>query len=294
MSNPQSFTRFGDLPTEVRLLIWEQHFNSYFPAPHIHTLNGGYLSKKISSLRPIICRGRLLKTLADRYEWTARDAPVLQFKTILPDMPAAGDFHLAHRDAVVTWPKLHPFINHEALNVARTRCEPYDAIDLWLDESTLNISQPCLVKFTSDVFRIDPYIAKITLKLNSASWLARIRRIAIGPITLCGHCEALSILRFLHQTRDLDEIYILLSPGFIKSQTSHPTVCAQDRRDRLAVTDTSTAGFSGSKIRMLGIPASDGIYVTGDSGDAAALRTIIDELTQRYDKAKIMYGCLDV
>lgn len=64
--NP-SFGRFGDFPPEIRLLIWEHHFDSYFQPPLIHTLNGGFLSWDTGQSEPLLflhsitSRGRLLK-----------------------------------------------------------------------------------------------------------------------------------------------------------------------------------------------------------------------------------------
>ncbi|KAI0439147.1 hypothetical protein F4803DRAFT_532403 [Xylaria telfairii] len=299
MPDTQLFSRFSDFPPEIRLLIWEHHFGSYFKSPLIHTLNGGFLSwetgqsEPLSSLRSITSRGRLLKSLADRYDWQMRDVPILQWKTVIRDLsPVSGKIFSAYRGVIATWPRVHPLINREAFDVARACCSRYDVIDLWLDNSTLNISQPCLADVVSDVFRIDPGIAQMILGLNSTHWLARIRRLAIGPFELGVDFDAISVLRILEHTRDLDEIYILLSPEIIESQTRH---CDMHHESR---TEVSTVGVGaathfGNKMRELGSPTSDGGYVTGDSDCAAALRNIVFELRQRCSDAKITYGCLD-
>ncbi|KAI0867142.1 hypothetical protein F4860DRAFT_499712 [Xylaria cubensis] len=302
MSDIQSFYRFSDFPTELRLLIWEHHFDSYFKSPLIHTLNGGFLSwdtgqlEPLSSLRSIISRGRLLKSLADRYDWHARDVPILQWKTVIQDLsPVSGKIYSAHRGVRSIWPRVHPLINHEAFDVARARCKRYDVIDLWLDNSTLNISQPCLVNVATDVFRIDPTIAKMMMGLNATYWLARIRRLAIGPLELGGRLDVVSILRILEHTRDLNEIYILLSPAYIESQTGSWDMRANGARIGISmVTTIGAAELYGSKMRELGSPASNIDYVTGDSDCAAALQNIVNELRQRYSEAKITYGCLDM
>ncbi|KAI0454707.1 hypothetical protein F5B21DRAFT_231813 [Xylaria acuta] len=301
MSDPQSFSRFSDFPAEIRLLIWEHHFDSYFKSPLIHTLNGGFLSwdmgqlEPLSSLRSITSRGRLLKTLADRYDWHTRGVPILQWKTVIHDVsPVSGKIYSAHRGVMPIWPRLRPLINHEAFGVARARCKRYDVIDLWLDNSTLNISQPCLVDLASDVFRIDPGIAKMMLGLSDIYWLARIRRLAIGPFELRGHLDVVSILRILEHTRDLDEIYILLPREFIGSQTDYRDMHADGSRMRLSTVNIGAAGHRGSEMRELGSPASDGVYVAGDSDCATAVRSIVYELGQRCSEAKITYGCLDV
>ncbi|RYC53914.1 hypothetical protein CHU98_g12295 [Xylaria longipes] len=301
MTDTQSFSRFGDLPTEIRLLIWEHHFDSYFNSPLIHTLNGGFLSwetgrlEPLSSLRLITSRGRLLKSLADRYDWHLRGVPILQWKTVIHDLsPVSGKIYSAHRGVTATWPRLHPLINHEAFNVAWARCKRYEVIDLWLDNSTLNISQPCLVDVVRDVFRIDPGIAKMMLGLNGTYWLARIRRLAIGPVVLHGHLDVVSILRILEHTRDLDEIYILLSPEFIDSQIGYRDIHGHGSKMGLSMVNVSAAGHFGSKMKEMDSPVSDSAYVTGDSGCAAALRSIVYELRHRCSEAKITYGCLDV
>ncbi|KAI0104713.1 hypothetical protein GGR51DRAFT_225707 [Nemania sp. FL0031] len=303
MSDIESFARFPDFPTEIRLLIWEHHFDSYFQTPRIHTLNGGFLSwstgqlEPLSSLRSITSRGRLLKSLADRYDWHLRDVPILQWKTVIRDLsPVSGKIYSAHRGVIATWPRLQPLINREALDVARSRCKRYDILDLWLDNSTLNISQPCLVDVLFDVFRIDPGIAKMMpgLNMNSTLWLARIRRLAIGPFELHGHYDAVSILRILEHTRDLDEIYILLSPEIISSQTYHPAMRTHRIRKGFSLIEVSVEGQFGSKTRELASPSPDGGYVTGDLDYAATLRSIVYELSGRCSHARITYGCLDV
>ncbi|KAI0487050.1 hypothetical protein F4859DRAFT_468010 [Xylaria cf. heliscus] len=301
MPDTQSFSRFSDFPTEIRLLIWKHHFDSYFKPPLIHTLNGGFLSwdtghlEPLSSLRSITSRGRLLKGLADRYDWHMRDVPILQWKTVIYDFsPVSGKIFSAYRGVMPAWPRLHPLINHEAFDVARACCTRYDVIDLWLDNSTLNITQPCLVDVVSDVFRIDPGIAKMMLGLNSTYWLACIRRLAIGPFELSGNFDVVSILRIIEHTRDLDEIYILLSPEFINSQTGCRDMRVHGSKTGLSMADVTVAGHFGGQMRELGSPASDGAYVTGDSDCAAALRGMVYELRQRCSSAKIIYGCLDV
>ncbi|KAI1757619.1 hypothetical protein F4782DRAFT_136111 [Xylaria castorea] len=298
MPDIQSFGQFSDLPTEIRLLIWEHHFDSYFKTPLVHTLNGGFLSwdtgqlEPLSSLRSITSRGRLLKSLADRYDWHMRDVPILQWRTVIQDLsPVSGKIYSAHRGARAIWPRLHPLINHEAFDVARACCRRYDVIDLWLDNSTLNISQPCLVNVVTDVFRIDPGIAKMMMGLNGTNWLARIRRLAIGPLELRGHLDVVSILRILEHTRDLDEIYILLSPEFIESQAGSRDIGS---RMGLSMVTIGAAGHFGNKMRELGSPASNSAYVTGDSDCVAALQSIVGELRQRSSEAKITYGCLDM
>jgi hypothetical protein len=94
-------------------------------------------------------------------------------------------------------------------------------IDLWLDDTTLNISQPCLVDVASDVFRVDPGIAKMMLGLSDKPWLACIRRLAMGPFGLGAHYDIISILRILDRTRGLEEIYILLSLEVISAKTCY-------------------------------------------------------------------------
>ncbi|KAI1131450.1 hypothetical protein F5Y10DRAFT_66788 [Nemania abortiva] len=304
MSDIESFTRFPDFPTEIRLLIWEHHFDSYFQTPSIHTLNGGFLSwdtgqlEPLSSLRSITSRGRLLKSLADRYGWHLRDVPILQWQTVIHDLsPVSGKIYSAHRGVIATWPRLRPLINHEAFDVARSLCKRYDILDLWLDNSTLNISQPCLVDVVSDVFRIDPGIAKMMLGLNGTLWLARIRRLAIGPFELHGHFDAVSILRILEHTGDLDEIYILLSPDIMSSQPRHHATSTRRIRKGFSLIEVSVEGQFGSKMREWVSPSSpspDGGYVTGDADCAATLRSIVYELSRRCSHAKITYGCLDV
>lgn len=209
--------------------------------------------------------------------------------------PVSGKIYSAHRGVIATWPRLRPLINHEAFDVARTRCKRYDIIDLWLDSSTLNISQPCLVDVVSDVFRIDPGIAKMILGLNSTSWLARIRRLAIGPFELHGQFDVVSILRILeHITQELEEIYILLSPEVISSQTCHHAMNAQNPRKGFSLIEVSIEGPFGSNMRELVSPSPASAYVTGDSDCAATLRSIVYELSRRCRHAKIAYGCLDV
>ncbi|KAI0414222.1 hypothetical protein F5X98DRAFT_256787 [Xylaria grammica] len=301
MSDVQSFSCFNCLPTEIRRLIWAHHFDSYFQPPLIHTLNGGFLSwdtgqlEPLSSLRSITSRGRLLKSLADRYDWHMRDVPILQWKTVIHDLsPVSGKIYSAHHGVIATWPGLRPLINHEALDVARARCRRYDVVDLWLDNSTLNISQPCLVDVISDVFRIDPGIAKMMLGVDGTLWLARIRRLAIGPFDLRRHYDVTSILRILEHTRDLDEIYVLLSPEVSDSQTWHHNVCARGSRMGFSLIEFAIGDQFETKIGELESPSSDATYVTGDSNGTDTLRTIVRELSQRCSNAKITYGCLDV
>lgn len=210
--------------------------------------------------------------------------------------PVSGEIYAAHRGAIATWPRLQPLINHEALSVARARCEHYDTLDLWLDNSTLNISQPCLADVVSDVFRVDPGIAKMMLGLNGASWLARIRRLAIGPFELGGHFDVMSILRILQHTRDLDEVYILLPPEAINWRTcdQHHDMHARRRKNGFSLIEVSAEGPFDSKMRELGSPPSDGAFVAGDSDCAATLSSIVYELGRKCSKAKITYGCLDI
>ncbi|KAI0530344.1 hypothetical protein GGR58DRAFT_240123 [Xylaria digitata] len=295
MSTIQSFSRFNDFPIEIRLLIWEHHFDSYFKSPLVHTLNGGFLSWGTSSLRSITCRGRLLKSLADRYDWYTRDVPILQWKTVIHDLsPVSGKIYSAHPGIIATWPGLRPLINHEALGVARTCCKRYDVVDLWLDSSTLNISQPCLVDFMSDVFRTDPGIAKMMLGLDGALWLARIRRLAIGPFDLRRHYGVTSILRILEHTRDLKEIYILLSPEVTGSQTWHHNVYTRRSRMGFSLLEVAIGDQFETKMGELESPSPSIVHGTGDSYGAETLRTIVHELSQRCSNAKITYGCLDV
>ncbi|KAJ2990308.1 hypothetical protein NUW58_g3010 [Xylaria curta] len=299
MSDIESFSRFGDLPVEIRLLIWEHHFDSYFKSPLLHTLNGGFLSRDtcqlepLSSLRSITSRGRLLKSLADRYDWHTRDVPILQWKTVIHDLsPVSGKIYSAHGGVTAAWPKLRPLINHEAFSVARARCKRYDLVDLWLDNSTLNISQPCLVDIMFDVFRIDPGIAKMMLGLNGTYWLARVRRLAIGPFEPRGHFDSTSILRIVEHTRDLDEIYVLLSPEFIKLHTCRHDWHTHGNRAGFSMVEVHAEGYFGNKMSGLDSPPSESGYVTGDSDCAAALRSIVHELRQKCSRAKITYGCL--
>ncbi|KAI3331104.1 hypothetical protein F4824DRAFT_476740 [Ustulina deusta] len=301
MSGTSSFSRFRDLPTEIRLLIWKHHFDSYFKSPLVHTLNGGFLSwdagqlEPLSSLRSITSRGRLLKSLADRYDWHMRDVPILQWKTVIHDLsPVSGKIYSAHHGVIDSWPELRPLINHEALDAARACCKRYGVVDLWLDNSTLNISQPCLVDVASDVFRIDPAIAKMMLGLNSTPWLARIHRLAIGPFDLRGRYDVMSILRILEHTRDLDEIYILLSREVADSQTWHHKACTRRSSTGFSLMDFAIGKRFESKMWELESHSSDAAYVTGDLGGAETLRSIVHELSQRCSNAKITYGCLDV
>ncbi|KAK5625202.1 hypothetical protein RRF57_000918 [Xylaria bambusicola] len=235
------------------------------------------------------------RSLADRYDWHMRDVPILQWRTVIRDLsPVSGRIYSAHDGVVATWPGLQPLINHEALDTARACCQRYEVVDLWLDNSTLNISQPCLVDIASDVFRIDPGIAKMMLGLNGTPWLARIRRLAIGPFELRGNYDVISILRILELTRDLDEIYILLSREVADIQTW----------PRNARTRSSILGFSWMEVGMgqrfetklweLEGHSSDTGYVPGDTGGTETLRSIVHELSQKCSNAKITYGCLEV
>ncbi|KAI1421475.1 hypothetical protein F5Y12DRAFT_767847 [Xylaria sp. FL1777] len=301
MSGTPTFSRFRDFPTEIRLLIWAYHFESYFKSPLVHTLNGGFLSwntdhlEPLSSLRSIISRGRLLKSLADRYDWHIRDVPILQWKTVIHNLsPVSGIIYSARHGVIATWPGLQPLINHEALDVARACCKRYDAVDLWLDNSTLNISQPCLVDVVSDVFRIDPGIAKLILGLNSAPWLARIRRLAIGPFDLRGQYDVISILRILELTRDLDEIYILLSREVADSQAWPHDVYKKRSKMGISLLEVVIGERLETKTWEWENYSSDTAYVTGDLDGTETLRSIVHELGQRCTHAKITYGCLDV
>ncbi|KAI0404739.1 hypothetical protein F4802DRAFT_597912 [Xylaria palmicola] len=300
MSDARSFCRFKDLPTEIRLLIWAYHFDLYFESPHMRTLNGGFLSWEtgqlgpLFSLRSIISRGRLLKSLADRYDWHVRDVPILQWKTVIHDFsPVTGKIYSAHRSVMVAWPRMQPLINHEAFSVARTHAMRHEIVDLWLDGSTLNISQPCLVDVTSDVFRIDLGIAKM-MGLSETCWVARIRRLAIGPFETRRPFDASSIWRILERTRDVEEIYVLLSPDFIGPQTRHHNMHVFRRRIGPSMVEARAEEHSGNKTKEYDSPPRDSAYVAGDSDCAVALRGLVDELRQRCRNAKITYGCLDV
>ncbi|KAF2971986.1 hypothetical protein GQX73_g1632 [Xylaria multiplex] len=297
----QSFSRFSDFPIEIRLLIWEHHFDSYFKSPLVHTLNGGFLSwdtgqlEPLSSLRSITCRGRLLKSLADRYDWHTRDVPILQWKTVIHDLsPVSGKIYSAHPGVIATWPGLRPLINHEALGVARARCKRYEVVDLWLDNSTLNISQPCLVDVISDVFRIDPGIAKMMLGFDGALWLARIRRLAIGPFDLRRQYDVTSVLRILEHTQDLKEIYILLSPEVTGSQTWHHNVYTRRSKMGFSLLEVAVGDQFETKIGELESLSSSIPHGMGDWDGAETLRAIVHQLNQRCSSAKITYGCLDV
>ncbi|KAI0814066.1 hypothetical protein GGR55DRAFT_494967 [Xylaria sp. FL0064] len=301
MSDTPSFSRFRDLPTEIRLLIWEHHFDSYFKSPVVHTLNGGFLSwdtgqlEPLSSLRSITSRGRLLKSLADRYDWHMRDVPILQWKTVIHDLsPVSGKIYSARHGVIATWSDLRPLINHEALAVARACCKRYNVVDLWLDNSTLNISQPCLVDFASDVFRIDPGIANMILGLNGAPWLARIRRLAVGPFDLRGQYDVISILRILEQTRDLEEIYILLSREVADSQVWQHHVCTRRSSMGLSLMEVPRGGRIETKMWELASHSSGPANDAGDLSGTETLRSVIHELSQRHSNAKVTYGCLDV
>ncbi|KAI1346315.1 hypothetical protein F5Y01DRAFT_27051 [Xylaria sp. FL0043] len=301
MSGTSSFSRFRDLPTEIRLLIWEHHFDSYFKSPLVHTPNGGFLSwdtgqlEPLLSLRSITSRGRLLKSLADRYDWHMRDVPILQWKTVIHDLsPVSGKIYSARHGVIATWPGLRPLINHEALAVARACCKRYDVVDLWLDNSTLNISQPCLVDFASDVFRIDPGIAKMILGLNGAPWLVRIRRLAVGPFDLHGQYDVISVLRILEHTRDLEEIYILLSREVADSQVWQHHVYTRRSSMGLSLMEVPRGGRLESKMRELASHSSGTANDAGDLSGTETLRSVIHELSQRHSNATITYGCLDV
>lgn len=55
-----------------------------------------------------------------------RNIPILQWKTVIRDLsPISGETYMAHRSALAAWPRLQPLVIHEALNVARARCECY-------------------------------------------------------------------------------------------------------------------------------------------------------------------------
>ncbi|KAI0429875.1 hypothetical protein F5Y09DRAFT_309033 [Xylaria sp. FL1042] len=301
MCDTVSFSRFRDLPTEIRLLIWEHHFDSYFKSPLLHTLNGGFLSWDVGqfqplwSLRCITSRGRLLKSLADRYDWHMRDVPILQWKTVIHDLsPVSGKIYSARHGVIATWPNLRPLINHEALDAARACCKRYDVVDLWLDNSTLNISQPCLVDIVSDVFRIDPGIAKMILRPNGAPWLARIRRLAIGPFDLRGQYDVISILRILGHTRDLEEIYILLSREVADSPAWRHNVYFQRSSIGLSLIEVAIEGQLETKMWELASHSSGTAQDAGDLGGVESLRSVVHELSQRHSNAKVTYGCLDV
>ncbi|KAI1171516.1 hypothetical protein F4777DRAFT_48942 [Nemania sp. FL0916] len=295
------FGRFSDFPTEIRLLIWEHHFDSYFRSPRFHTLNGGFLSwhtgrpDPLSSLRSITSRGRLLKSLADRYGWHLRDVSVLQWKTVIHDLsPVSGKIYTAQGGSVDTWPRLQPFVNHEALDVARSLCRHFEVIDLWLDNSTLNISQPSLVNLAYDVFRIDPGIARMMLGLNSTVWLSRIRRLAIGPFEPGEHFDDFSVLRILEHTRDLIEVYILLSPEVLDSQAWHGDLYSCRGSNGVCWIEVSAEGEFSSKTKELSGPSPGSGHATGDSEYIMAVGRIVLELQERHSSATIMYGCLGV
>ncbi|KAI0968446.1 hypothetical protein F4678DRAFT_474566 [Xylaria arbuscula] len=301
MSGTQSFSRFRDFPTEIRLLIWNHHFSSYFKSPFVHTLNGGFLSwdtgplEPLSYLRSITSRGRLLKSLADRYDWHMRDVPILQWKTVIHDLsPVSGKIYSARHGVIATWPGLQPLINHEALDAARACCKRYDVVDLWLDNSTLNVSQPCLVDVASDVFRIDPSIARMILGLDGAPWLARVRRVAIGPFDLRGQYDVVSMLRIFEHTRDLDEIYILLSREVADSQAGHNKVGTQKSNMGLSLIEVAIGEAFETKGWELENHSSNAGFGGGDSDSSETLRSIVYELSQRCSNAKITFGCLDV
>ncbi|KAI1820853.1 hypothetical protein F4861DRAFT_545146 [Xylaria intraflava] len=322
MPDTQSFGRFGDFPAEIRLQIWEEHFSTFFSkSPCMHTVNGGCLSfdKELSSLRLITDLGRLTKArcllLPALRSWInlvdidtisrsmgcsgrhvgGRGIPILQGKTVIHNLPPVyWSLYTTRERCFDAWPKLKPLINREAFEAARTYCKRYDVLDLWLDRSTLNISQPCLADVASDVFRIDPSIARMMLGLNDAPWLARIRRLAIGPFKPNKQCDATSILRVLERTGALDEVYLLLSPEVVYASTRRDDMRAHDR---IAVGPSSTeigvAGRSEQKMKELRWPCSDHDDLV-DAHYAGTLRTIAAELSRRCSSAKIKYGYIDV
>ncbi|KAI3317271.1 hypothetical protein HD806DRAFT_372672 [Xylariaceae sp. AK1471] len=302
MSEIRSFSRFGDFPTEIRLLIWEHHFNSFFKSPLIHVLNGGFLSwdagqsEPLAFLRSITNRGRLLKSLADRYDWHTRDVTILQWKTVIHDLsPVSGKVYSVQDGGIATWPSLQPLINYEAFEVAKLCCKRYQVIDLWLDNTTLNISQPCLVDVVYDVFRIDPGIAKMMIGLNGTPWLARIRRLAIGPFELHGRFDVISILRILDHTHDVEEIYILLSPEVMNPKTCRRDIQGPKCELAFSLVEADVEGQFDERIRELDGPSSssDSDHVTGDSDYAETLRRVVYELGRRCGTARITYGYLD-
>ncbi|KAI1359059.1 hypothetical protein F5Y08DRAFT_320458 [Xylaria arbuscula] len=306
MSCTPSFRRFSELPTEIRLLIWEQHFKSFFKSPLVHTLNGGFLSwdtnhmEHLSSLRSITSRGRLLKSLADRFDWHMRDVPILQWKTVIHDIsPVWGRIYSAHHHgAVASWPGLRPLINHEALEVARACCQRYEVVDLWLDSSTLNISQPCLVDVAADIFRVDPGIAKMMLGLDgtNAPWLARIRRLAVGPFGLRGQYDVSLIFGILELTRDVEEVYVLLEQEVAESRNWRHGACIRSGSAGVSLMEMAVGEAFESKLREMESSPSEPGYAPGhhSSDGVETLQSIVHELSKRCNNAKIAYGYLEV
>jgi hypothetical protein len=207
--------------------------------------------------------------------------------------PVSGKVYAAQGGIIAIWPSLRPLINHEAFEAAKTCCKRYQVVDLWLDSTTLNISQPCLVDVVSDVFRIDPGIAKIMLGLKSTPWLARIRRLAIGPFGLGGRFDAMSILRILDYTRDLVEVYILLSPEVINPKTRRCDIRAPNSDIGFCLMEADVEGQFEKRMRKLDGPPPDSDHVTDDSNCAETLRSVVYELGRRCSTARITYGCLD-
>ena len=241
----------------------------------------------------------LSRSLADRYDWHMRDVPILQWKTVIHDLsPVWGKIYSAHQNLVATWPGLRPLINHEALEAAQACCKRYEVVDLWLDNSTLNISQPCLVDVASDIFRVDPGIAKMMLGLEDTPWLARVRRVAIGPFDLRGPYDVISILRVLELTRDLEEVYVLLSQEVAEhSQTLQHNTFIRSSSAGFNLVGIAVGERFEAELGELESQDSDAGDVPGDSGgsgDTETLGSIVHELSRRCSNARIAYGYVEV
>ncbi|KAI1433808.1 hypothetical protein GGR50DRAFT_705051 [Xylaria sp. CBS 124048] len=302
MPGAQSFTRFGDFPAEIRLNVWEEHFSTFFiKAPCMHTLNGGCLSldggrlDPLWSLRLVTSFGRMTKSMADSYDENTGDV-LPEWKTVIHDpSPAYWSVSTTKDDVFDVWPRLRPLINREAFEVARYFCKSYEVIDLWLDDSTLCISQPRLVDVAADVFRIDPDIAKMMLGLKVAPWLGRIRRLAIGPFKLHRPCDTASLMRILRCTWILDEVYILLSPGVVRAPLRYDDVQVHSRITvSSTVTQIGVEGRFEMNMRELEGLSVDDEDVFIDMNHFETLRVIATELRRRGFNTQIKCGYIDV
>ncbi|KAI8626200.1 hypothetical protein F5Y19DRAFT_466582 [Xylariaceae sp. FL1651] len=293
-----SFGRFRDFPPEIRLLIWEQHFASFFKSPRIHTFNGGFLlwrpgqSERKTCLQSITNRGRLLRNLAHRYEWHLRDVPLLHWKTVIHDLwPNSGKVYSAQGGLIALWPSLRPLINQEAFDAAKAYCRRFQVLDLWLDNTTMNICQPALVDFASDVFRLAPGVAKMMSELDGVPWLARIRRLAIGPFGLWDQFDIVSIQYILDHIQDLLEIYILLSPDVLDSKTCCCTAHLLPNEAGFSLLEADEEAKLEGMMRKFNGPFPDNSQGTSSSDCAQTLRSVVCEL-RRCSTARITYGYL--
>ncbi|KAI0160167.1 hypothetical protein GGR57DRAFT_409050 [Xylariaceae sp. FL1272] len=207
---------FSEFPAEIRLLIWEFYFDSFFESPRVHTFNGSFIRWN-GHLGQIVQQGVLWSRLADRYGWRERDLPRMRWKTIIHDVsPHPAKVYLTDQ-RLKFWPALNPMINSEALEVAKKRCEDFRLVDLWLDPDTTNVTQPAVVNVALDIFRFAVGQNRSPSGMESPAWLSSIRRLAIGPLLFAQSNNIVPLRQMLMQVEALMEVYILLPASLFHS-----------------------------------------------------------------------------